>query len=72
LGKEPHVARDTAYTDVSKAQNVYEGVQALSAEDIAESILWCITRPAHVNVNRVELMPTQQAFSPFAIHRNKG
>ena len=40
-------------------------------EDIAESILWCITRPAHVNVNRIELMPVQQAFGPFAISRDK-
>jgi len=57
--------------DEAKADTVYEGVHALSAEDIAETILWCITRPAHVNVNRVELMPLQQAFSPFAIHRDK-
>lgn len=57
--------------DEAKAANVYEGVQPLTAQDIAESILWCITRPAHVNVNRIELMPVQQAFGPFAISRDK-
>ena len=55
--------------DSDQSKNVYQGMQPLTAEDIAESILWCITRPPHVNVNRVELMPTQQAFGPFAVHR---
>jgi 3-hydroxy acid dehydrogenase / malonic semialdehyde reductase len=57
--------------DKSKADTVYKGVQPLTADDIADSILWCITRPAHVNVNRIEIMPTQQAFGPFAVHRDK-
>ena len=55
--------------DASKADAVYQGVQPLTAEDVAQSILWCITQPAHVNINRIELMPTQQAFSPFAVSR---
>jgi NADP-dependent 3-hydroxy acid dehydrogenase YdfG len=57
--------------DTGKSSNVYQGVDALTAEDVADSILWAISRPDHVNVNRVELMPTQQAFSPFAVHREK-
>lgn len=57
--------------DAEKAAAVYKGVKPLSAEDIANSILWVITQPPHVNVNRLELMPTQQAFSPFAVHRGK-
>jgi len=55
--------------DAPKAGSVYEGVKALTAEDIANSILWCISQPEHVNINRIELMPTQQAFSPFAVDR---
>jgi 3-hydroxy acid dehydrogenase/malonic semialdehyde reductase len=55
--------------DAAKASKVYEGVKPLSAQDIAETILWIVSLPAHVNVNTIELMPTQQAFSPFAIHR---
>jgi NADP-dependent 3-hydroxy acid dehydrogenase YdfG len=57
--------------DASKAESVYAGMQPLSAEDIANTILWTVTQPAHVNINRVEIMPTQQAFSPFAVHREK-
>jgi 3-hydroxy acid dehydrogenase/malonic semialdehyde reductase len=55
--------------DASKASKVYEGVKPLTAQDIAEAILWIVSLPAHVNVNTIELMPTRQAFSPFAIHR---
>jgi 3-hydroxy acid dehydrogenase/malonic semialdehyde reductase len=55
--------------DAARAGRVYEGVQPLRAEDVAETILWCLRAPPHVNVNAVELMPVQQAFSPFAISR---
>ncbi len=55
--------------DQNKADSVYEGMQPLSAEDIANTILWTISQPPHVNINRVEIMPTQQAFSPFAVSR---
>jgi 3-hydroxy acid dehydrogenase/malonic semialdehyde reductase len=55
--------------DAKKAEAVYAGMTPLSADDIAESILWAITRPAHVNVNRLEIMPVMQAFSPFAVSR---
>ena len=55
--------------DASRAAKVYEGVKPLSGADVAEAILWCVTLPAHVNVNAVELMPIQQAFSPFTIAR---
>lgn len=55
--------------DVEKAGSVYAGMQPLTAQDIAETILWTLCRPAHVNINRIEIMPTQQAFSPFAVSR---
>ena len=55
--------------DAPKADAVYDGVEALSADDVADAVLWCITRPPHVNVNRMEVMPTQQAFAGFAVHR---
>jgi 3-hydroxy acid dehydrogenase/malonic semialdehyde reductase len=57
--------------DASRAQAVYEGVDPLTADDIADAVLWCVTRPPRVNVNVVELMPAQQAFSPFAVHRKR-
>jgi 3-hydroxy acid dehydrogenase/malonic semialdehyde reductase len=57
--------------DAARAAKVYEGVTPLRGEDVAEAILWAVTLPAHVNVNAIELMPVQQAFSPFAIARRQ-
>ncbi len=55
--------------DQSKADSVYEGMKPLSAEDIADSIYWVASRPAHVNINAMEIMPVQQAFGPFVVDR---
>lgn len=55
--------------DKNKAGGIYAGMQPLTAEDIAQTILWALSRPVHVNINRIEIMPTQQAFSPFAVNR---
>jgi 3-hydroxy acid dehydrogenase/malonic semialdehyde reductase len=55
--------------DASKAASVYQGVTPLTGADVADVIHWVVTRPAHVNVNVVELMAEQQAFGPFAVKR---
>ena len=55
--------------DESKAAAVYEGMNPLSADDIADVIVWVALRPAHVNINQIELMPVEQSWSPFAVHR---
>lgn len=55
--------------DRDRAAAVYQGVKPLSAEDIAEAVVWCATLPEHVNVNRIELMPVMQAFAGFAVKR---
>jgi serine 3-dehydrogenase len=47
--------------DKERANKVYDGLTALSADDIAETILWCVTRPSHVNISEVIIMPTAQA-----------
>jgi NADP-dependent 3-hydroxy acid dehydrogenase YdfG len=47
--------------DKERAKKVYEGLKALSAEDIAETIYWAASRPAHVNINELIIMPTAQA-----------
>lgn len=47
--------------DKEKADSVYEGYTPLYAEDIAEAILFALTRPAHVNINDLLIMPTAQA-----------
>jgi 3-hydroxy acid dehydrogenase/malonic semialdehyde reductase len=55
--------------DAGKAAKVYEGMQPLTAEDIAEAVLWCLDRPAHVDVTVMELFPVAQAPGPFVVHR---
>ncbi len=52
-----------------QSAQVYEGTQPLQAEDIADIVYWSATRPAHVNINTLEVMPVSQAFAPFAISR---
>lgn len=47
--------------DENKAQSVYAGMQPLKPEDVAEAIVWSLDRPAHVNVQEILLMPTDQA-----------
>ena len=53
------------------AAQVYTGAEALTAGDIAETIHWVVNRPEHVNINTLELMSIDQAWSPFAVHRKK-
>ncbi len=55
--------------DKKRAEAVYEGAHPLTADDIAETIYWVATRPAHVNINAIQLMPVSQAFAPLAIKR---
>ena len=55
--------------DADKAAGVYKGMQPMTPDDIAESIYWVTSMPAHVNVNTIEMMPTMQAFNGFAVHR---
>jgi serine 3-dehydrogenase len=41
----------------------------MTGEDIAESIWWVANLPPHLNINRLELMPVNQSWAGFAIHR---
>ena len=56
--------------DAAAASKVYQGVHALSADDVALVCEQVLRLPAHINVNTLELMPVQQAFSPFAVDRD--
>jgi len=47
--------------DTQKAKNVYTGIDALTADDIADTIYYCATLPAHVCINELVITPTQQA-----------
>ena len=56
--------------DREKAAAVYQGTQPILPEDIAETVYWVATRPAHVNINTVQVMPVCQAFGPLAVKRS--
>ncbi|NLS27623.1 Serine 3-dehydrogenase [Sphingomonas sp. S2M10] len=51
------------------SDKLYGGVNPMTAEDIAETMLWVATLPPHLNINTLELMPVNQANGPFAVHR---
>jgi 3-hydroxy acid dehydrogenase/malonic semialdehyde reductase len=55
--------------DEAKAAAVYQGTTPLTAADIAEAVSWVIHLPAHVNINRIEMMPTCQAPQAPAVKR---
>ena len=55
--------------DQAASDALYRGAQPITPEDIAGMLLWIATLPPHLNVNRLELMPTSQSFAGFQIHR---
>jgi NADP-dependent 3-hydroxy acid dehydrogenase YdfG len=55
--------------DAARAAAVYEGVEALTAEDCADAIVWVATRPAHVNIDLVQITPQQQLASHKVVRR---
>ena len=55
--------------DESKAATVYAGTNALMPDDIAEIASWIMALPAHMNINRIETMPTCQASAALAVKR---
>lgn len=55
--------------DTERAKKVYEGTNSLQADDVAESVFWAATLPQHVNINRIELMPTSQSFAGLSVTR---
>ena len=56
--------------DADRAAAVYAGTTPLSPQDIAEAVSWVVNLPAHVNINRLEMMPTCQAPSALTIKRH--
>ncbi|MGB4101770.1 MAG: SDR family NAD(P)-dependent oxidoreductase [Alphaproteobacteria bacterium] len=55
--------------DAARAAAVYADADPLTAEDVAESVFWAATMPAHVNINRIEMMSVSQAPGPLVVHR---
>jgi 3-hydroxy acid dehydrogenase/malonic semialdehyde reductase len=56
--------------DTARASAVYAGTVPLTADDIAEAASWVINLPPHMNINRMEIMPTCQASGPLMIKRS--
>jgi NADP-dependent 3-hydroxy acid dehydrogenase YdfG len=57
--------------DEAKAANVYNGFENLVAQDIADAIWYIVSRPKHVNINELTIMPTAQPAAGLVI-RDKG
>ncbi|MGX5667682.1 SDR family NAD(P)-dependent oxidoreductase [Rhizobium daejeonense] len=50
---------------------LYGGAQAIQPEDIANTIHWIASQPAHININSLEIMPVSQSWAGFQVHREK-
>lgn len=55
--------------DTERAKKVYQGLQPLRPEDIAETVFWVANRPAHVNINDIVIMPSAQATATVSIRK---
>ncbi len=73
---EPGLCGGTEFSEVrfkgdrAKAEAVYAGTEPLTAEDIAETVRWVVSRPPNVNINTISLMPIGQSFAPLALKRD--
>ena len=56
--------------DQAASDKLYTGANPMTSEDIAESIFWVATLPPHLNINRLEIMPTSQSFAGFQVARD--
>jgi NADP-dependent 3-hydroxy acid dehydrogenase YdfG len=54
--------------DAERADAVYEGLTPLTAQDVADAVVWAATRPSHVNIDMIVLKPRDQA-SAMRVHR---
>lgn len=52
------------------SDTLYTGANPMTADDIAEQILWVANLPAHLNINRLEVMPVSQSFAGFQVARD--
>ncbi|MDW8053583.1 MAG: SDR family oxidoreductase [Anaerolineae bacterium] len=55
--------------DVERARKVYEGVKPMTPEDVAEAVIFCVTRPSHVNINFLMMMAVGQS-TPTTVYRH--
>ena len=55
--------------DEERAKKVYQGITPLSPNDIAETVYWTASRPAHVTINDIVIMPTAQASATVSVRK---
>ena len=73
---EPGLCEGTEFSNVrfkgddERAEKLYEGSHAIQAKDIAETVSWIASQPEHVNINRIEIMPTSQTFGAQPVYRD--
>ena len=73
---EPGLCGGTEFSNVrfkgdnERAEKLYENVQYVTPQDIANMVLWLNQQSEHVNINRIEVMPTAQTFAPLNVARN--
>lgn len=72
---EPGLCGDTEFSNVrfkgddERAAKLYENVQFIRPQDVADTALWLYQRPAHMNVNSIEIMPVAQSFGALPVFR---
>lgn len=73
---EPGLCEGTEFSNVrfkgddERAEKLYKGAHAIQAKDIAETVSWIASQPEHVNINRIEIMPTSQTFGAQPVYRD--
>lgn len=73
---EPGLCEGTEFSNVrfkgddERAEKLYEGAHAIQAKDIAETVSWIASQPEHININRIEIMPTSQTFGAQPVYRD--
>ncbi|RKH10510.1 SDR family NAD(P)-dependent oxidoreductase [Corallococcus sp. CA053C] len=72
---EPGIVGGTEFSNVrfrgddARAAALYANMQPLTPEDIADTVHWVASRPAHVNINVISMMPVAQSFGPLPVKR---
>ena len=74
---EPGLCGGTEFSSVrfkgddEKVSKTYDNTNPLTAADVAESVFWVSTLPAHVNINSIEMMPVSQSLAGLQVHREE-
>ncbi len=73
---DPGMVGDTEFSDVrfrgdqERKRAIYAGVEYLTPEDVADAIVWAVSRPPHVDIEEIVLKPLQQATQDMIVRRS--